>query len=214
MQSLEVCCSGDACCPGDEESQPELHSSFAIDVKGHAPTLTWWFRMLCFCYSAVGAWMAWRLEFVSCHCNSYPWRAELVLLILQGCFSYLHDAHFQGRSPWAKTVDRSCATLLTMCQPLKFSFCPMDQPQVAILMAFWFCGLLFFWASTRAFASGSFKLYQTFHSLWHVALPLGGFLWIEYTRILILHEAELGLHGIRDACQSTLISIGALVANK
>jgi len=206
MQSLDVCC------PTDEESQPELHITLGVDVKGHAPALAWWFRLFCFCYSAVGAWIAWRFEFVSCSCSSYPWRVELVLLMLQGCFSYLHDAHFQGRSPWAKTVDRTCATLLTLCQPLKFSFCPMDQLQVGILMSFWTCGLLFFWAASRAHASGSFRSYQAFHSLWHVALPLGGFLWIEYTRLLVLSEAGLEPGGMQNACQSKLTSIGASAA--
>merc|ERR1712228_1014769 len=51
-----------------------------------------------------------------------------------------------------------------------------------LLLGFWTLGLCFFRAAARAFASGNPRSYHMLHTLWHIALPLGGFLWIEYTR--------------------------------
>merc|ERR1712086_480935 len=108
--------------PGDLEEQ-------LPHEKAHPSALPWWFRAGCFCFTAVGADMAWHLDTVTCSCAAYPWRLEAWLLIIQGLLSYLHDAHFQGRSWWARIADRSCATFLTFCQPLKFAFCRMDSTQ-------------------------------------------------------------------------------------
>jgi len=156
----------------------------AIDTELHA-SLTWWFRALCFCYSAVGINMLWRMHTVSCHCPSYHWQVEAWLLVLQGVLSFLHDAYFAGSSTTAGRADRCCATLLTLCQPLKLSFCTMDVMQLWLLVAFWTIGLMCFFAAKRAFGKGNIQSYQVFHSMWHVALPLGGCMWIEYTHLLL-----------------------------
>mmetsp|Transcript_54366 Transcript_54366/g.117675 ORF Transcript_54366/g.117675 Transcript_54366/m.117675 type:complete len:194 (+) Transcript_54366:35-616(+) len=158
------------------------------------PALAWWFRAGCFCYSAAGLSMQWRLWALQCDCPSYPWPLEATLLLLQGILSYLHDAHFEGRSLPAKIADRSCATFLTLCQPVKFAFCPMDHMQMTILAVAWCMGLAFFLMASRAFAAGDFRRYQIFHSFWHITLPLGGILWIEYTQKALPHvAASLGL---------------------
>merc|ERR1712217_835507 len=103
-----------------------------------------------------------------------------------GLLSFMHDAYFAGRSPVAKCADRCCATFLTLCQPIKFAFCVMNSMQLAILLTFWTLGLLCFLTGSKAFTAGKVMRYQVFHTLWHIALPLGGFLWIEYTRAALL----------------------------
>lgn len=168
--------------PGDKAEDLEEGKPAPLGDKERRQPLAWWFRLCCFCYSAVGFEMAWRLQAMSCHCPAYPWHVEAYLLLLQGLLSFLHDAYFAGRSPAAKAADRSCATFLTLCQPLKFSFCHMDVMQLCLLVAFWILGLICYLAGGRAFAAGKWQKYQVFHSLWHIMLPLGGFLWIEYTR--------------------------------
>jgi len=105
--------------------------------------------------------------------------------VLQGMLSFLHDAYFAGSSTTAGSADRFCATLLTLCQPLKLSFCTMDVMQLRLLVAFWTIGLMCFFAAKRAFGKGNILSYQVFHSMWHVALPLGGCMWIEYTHLLL-----------------------------
>jgi len=175
---------------GDEENQQESPRQCCDKCdkcdKDRGPPLAWWFGVCCFCYSAVGLDMAYRLPAVECSCPAYPWEAEAFLLLMQGLLSFLHDAHFAGRSRAAKAADRSCATFLTLCQPLKFSFCRMDSVQLALLLAFWALGLLCFRAGGQAFAAKRWRRYQVFHTLWHIALPMGGFLWIEYTRGALL----------------------------
>jgi len=156
------------------------------DDKDRGTPLLWWFRACCFCYSVVGADMAWRLGYMDCSCSAYPWAVEAWLLLIQGCLSFMHDAYFAGRSPTAKLADRCCASFLTLCQPLKLAFCNMDAIQLSLLACFWTLGLLCFKASSRAFASGDGRRYQIFHTLWHILLPLGGYLWIEYTRLCVL----------------------------
>ncbi|CAE7794113.1 DNAH1, partial [Symbiodinium necroappetens] len=99
-------------CMPDEEAPSEARCPAE---KDRGPALAWWFRACCFCYSAVGIDMAWRLGYVACHCATYPWQLEACLLLLQGCLSFMHDAYFAGRSPAAKFADRCCATFLTMC---------------------------------------------------------------------------------------------------
>mmetsp|Transcript_51023 Transcript_51023/g.95524 ORF Transcript_51023/g.95524 Transcript_51023/m.95524 type:complete len:242 (+) Transcript_51023:37-762(+) len=160
--------------------------------KDRGPALAWWFRACCFCYSAVGIDMALRLGYVSCHCAAYPWQLEACLLLLQGCLSFMHDAYFAGRSPAAELADRSCASFLTLCQPLKLACCSMDAVQLTLLCCSWSLGLLCWKAGARAFAAGNGRRYQFFHTLWHVLLPLGGCLWIEYTRlsVLLLHASS------------------------
>merc|ERR1719272_826290 len=119
---------------------------------------------------------------LSCSCAAYPWCVEAILLAVQGVLSYLHDAHFQGRSRTAQILDRSCACFLTCCQPLKFAFCKMDRVQVSLLLVFFVLGLICFRLGCRAAAAGEHYRYQVFHSLWHLFLPMGGALWIEYTQ--------------------------------
>ncbi|CAJ1350985.1 unnamed protein product [Effrenium voratum] len=174
----------------DEENPPKEKCPAE---KDRGPTLAWWFRACCFCYSAVGADMAWRIGYVTCHCAAYPWQLEASLLLLQGCLSFMHDAYFAGRSPAAKMADRCCASFLTLCQPLKLAFCSMDAVQLCVLCCSWTLGLLCFKAGARAFAAGNGRRYQIFHTLWHILLPLGGYLWIEYTRlsVLLLHSSAL-----------------------
>jgi len=164
---------------GDEENQK---APLDPETKDRDAALPWWFRVLCFTYSAVGLNMVLRVQAMSCNCPQYPWRVEAALLLLQGLLSFLHDGYFAGSSPAAKLADRTSATFLTCCQPLKFTFCRMDAVQLGLLFVSWSLGLLFFRAAGRAYASGDPRRYQLLHSLWHVALPLGGFLWIEYTR--------------------------------
>jgi hypothetical protein len=138
--------------------------------------------MFCFSYSAVGLNMALRMGAVSCSCPQYPWRIEAALLLLQGVLSFLHDAYFAGSSPVAKMADRTSASFLTACQPLKFAFCQMDEVQLGLLLVFWGVGLTCFRLASRSFAAGNPRGYHILHTLWHIALPLGGYLWIEYTR--------------------------------
>mmetsp|Transcript_50460 Transcript_50460/g.83870 ORF Transcript_50460/g.83870 Transcript_50460/m.83870 type:complete len:208 (-) Transcript_50460:91-714(-) len=175
---------------GCDERYDELVGDSPKAAAGKNPRvilkLAWWFQACCFCYSAVGVDMAWKLDVLTCHCATYPWRVESILLFLQGFLSFMHDAHFQGRSPMAQWADRSCASFLTLCQPLKFAFCRMDEEQVGILLTFFLLGLAAFKAGGRATALGHGMRYQLFHSLWHILLPLGGFLWIEYTAHLSL----------------------------
>eukprot|EP00931_Biecheleriopsis_adriatica_P096727 TRINITY_DN70412_c0_g1_i1.p1 TRINITY_DN70412_c0_g1~~TRINITY_DN70412_c0_g1_i1.p1 ORF type:complete len:271 (+),score=44.95 TRINITY_DN70412_c0_g1_i1:74-814(+) len=175
-------------CFGDEENPKSRrrNEDACSAEKDRGPALCWWFRACCFCYSAVGLDMAWRLGYVTCHCAAYPWQLEACLLLLQGCLSFMHDAYFVGRSPAAKIADRSCASFLTLCQPLKLAFCSMDAVQLSLLVCSWSLGLLCFKAGARAFAAGNGRRYQVFHTLWHILLPLGGYLWIEYTRLSVL----------------------------
>jgi hypothetical protein len=165
--------------PADEENQ---QAPLDTESKDHGTALPWWFRALCFAYSVVGLNMVLRVQAMSCSCPQYPWRVEAVLLLLQGLLSFLHDGYFEGSSLAAKIADRTSATFLTCCQPLKFTFCRMDEMQLGLLFVSWSLGLMFFRAASRAYASGDPRSYHLLHSLWHVALPLGGFLWIEYTR--------------------------------
>eukprot|EP00933_Yihiella_yeosuensis_P041187 TRINITY_DN35608_c0_g1_i2.p1 TRINITY_DN35608_c0_g1~~TRINITY_DN35608_c0_g1_i2.p1 ORF type:complete len:139 (+),score=17.62 TRINITY_DN35608_c0_g1_i2:358-774(+) len=88
-------------------------------------------------------------------------------------------------------ADRCCASFLTMCQPLKFAFCSMDSVQLSLLMFFWLLGMFCFQKGMRAFKAGDSRQYQICHTLWHVFLPLGGYLWIEYTRYYLL-SSRLG----------------------
>merc|ERR1711879_462654 len=105
MHSLEMCD------PGDEENQKDF-SDLKSEKRHGGPMLTWWFRACCFCYSVVGIEMAFRIGEVTCNCPAYPWHVEASLLMLQGLLSFLHDAHFAGRSSTAKYADRSCACFL------------------------------------------------------------------------------------------------------
>lgn len=150
--------------------------------KTHERAIAWWFKACCFCYTGVGVHMAFSLGMLSCQCASYPWHVEALLLMAQGALSFLHDAYFVGLNPQAKIADRSCASFLTICQPLKFAFCSMDWLQLLVLVVFWSLGLGCFLFAKRAYERGQWQTYQVWHSLWHVALPLGGSLWIEYTR--------------------------------
>mmetsp|Transcript_31236 Transcript_31236/g.90214 ORF Transcript_31236/g.90214 Transcript_31236/m.90214 type:complete len:245 (-) Transcript_31236:52-786(-) len=189
MVTMELCNLEEACgrnTTGEELplSKEDIILPALYRDRIHGPPLAWWFKMCCFLYSVVGVEMAFRLADLVCICPAYPWHLEAFLLILQGCLSFLHDAHFQGRSTMAKTLDRTCASFLTMCQPIKFAFCHMDSGQLLLLALSWTIGLLCFCASARAFAAGKGLRYQVFHTCWHIALPLGGFLWIEYTRAL------------------------------
>mmetsp|Transcript_23722 Transcript_23722/g.55308 ORF Transcript_23722/g.55308 Transcript_23722/m.55308 type:complete len:199 (+) Transcript_23722:45-641(+) len=155
-----------------------------VHLKGNHPdriVLPWWFRVGCFCYSCVGFLMFYRLAAVTCDCALYPWQVEAALLVLQGCLSYMHDAHFQGTSRFFKHADRTCATFLAMCQPGKFCFCSMDVVQAAILVVAWSMGLACYAMGRRAHNQGKARHYHAWHSLWHLLLPLGGGLWIEYT---------------------------------
>ncbi|CAE8581174.1 unnamed protein product, partial [Polarella glacialis] len=179
-------------CKGDEEDPQLSGGEKSSAEKDRGPVLTWWFRACCFCYTAVGYDMALRLTAVTCHCPAYPWPLEAYLLLLQGFLSFMHDAYFAGRSPAAKLADRCCASFLTMCQPLKFAFCSMDAVQLALLLVFWTLGILCFQAGGRAFAAGQGRRYQVFHTLWHIFLPLGGFMWIEYTRYSVLQSLGPG----------------------
>jgi hypothetical protein len=156
----------------------------ATETALHA-SLAWWFRALCFCYSAVGIDMLWRMRTVSYHCPSYHWPVEAWLLLLQGVLSFLHDAHFAGRSATARRANWCCATLLMLCQPLNFSFCTMGVMQLWLLVAFWAIGIMCFFAGKRAFRKGDIQHYQVLHSMWHVALPLGGCMWVEYTHLVL-----------------------------
>lgn len=187
--ALQLECDEPSYAEDEEDPKPAKQKSPAED-KDRGSTLTWWFRACCFCYSLVGLDMAWRLPAVTCYCPAYPWHVEAFLLMLQGCLSFMHDAYFAGRSPVAKAADRCCATFLTLCQPIKLAFCQMDGVQLALLMCFWTLGLLCFTAGGRAFAAGDGRRYQVFHTLWHIALPLGGFLWIEYSRTLVTLRAS------------------------
>eukprot|EP00929_Paragymnodinium_shiwhaense_P119577 TRINITY_DN91481_c0_g1_i1.p1 TRINITY_DN91481_c0_g1~~TRINITY_DN91481_c0_g1_i1.p1 ORF type:complete len:313 (+),score=46.38 TRINITY_DN91481_c0_g1_i1:72-1010(+) len=150
--------------------------------------LTWWFRLCCFNYSLVGLEMLGNEAQISCVFPGYAWHVESKLLLLQGLLSYLHDSHFQGRSPYAKAADRTCATSLTLCQPLKMAFCAMDGWQILILLWSYSLGLFCLSRSYKTAAAGRMFAYQVWHTLWHILLPLGGFLWIEYTRRLATCE--------------------------
>mmetsp|Transcript_98020 Transcript_98020/g.227314 ORF Transcript_98020/g.227314 Transcript_98020/m.227314 type:complete len:186 (-) Transcript_98020:28-585(-) len=183
MHPLELQSQGD-------ELDPEAGFEEKAADKARRQPLAWWFRVCCFCYTAVGLEMAWRLRAVVGHCPSYPWPVEAWLLLLQGFLSFMHDAYFAGRSPKAKAADRCCATFLTLCQPLKFSFCHMDAAQLGLLVASWSLGLLCYLAGGHAFAAGKWRKYQVLHTMWHIALPLGGVLWIEYTRGLGVPSPE------------------------
>lgn len=173
MQPLEGC---DPCDVEDPWGSVEKH---------HDQVLPWWFKAGCFCYSIVGMFMLARLRSLECGCSTYRWHGEAVLLLLQGFLSYLHDAHFQGRSYPAKVSDKSCATFLTLCQPLKLAACHMDRIQVAILLLGWISGIVCFRLGLRAYAAGNADRFHVFHTLWHIFLPLAGLLWIEYTTSLV-----------------------------
>lgn len=169
----------------DSSADGDIEDQLSVGVeKTHERALEWWFRAGCFFYSFVGLHMASSLGILTCECSSYPWQLEAALLIGQGILSFLHDAYFVGLSPTAKVADRTCATFLTLCQPMKFAFCAMDAAQWFILLLFWTLGLLCFMAGKRCHSAGDAKRYQIWHTLWHLALPLGGCLWIEYTRYL------------------------------
>ena len=62
--------------------------------------------------------------------------------------------------------------------------------QVVILLLAWSSGLLSFKLGQHAHAAGNSHRYHLFHTLWHIALPLGGLLWIEYTRTLSLQATS------------------------
>lgn len=183
------------------------HSEFGRGPRDRS--LAWWFRAGCFCFTAVGMDMAWHLDVVKCNCSSYPWRIEAVLLVLQGFLSYLHDAHFQGRSRVAQISDRTCATFLASCQPLKFAFCTMDFTQASLLIVFFTLGLLCFRIGCRANVAGDSSRYQVFHSLWHLLLPLGGILWIEYTQTLVLARLSSRSSGLSKA-ETGVVALGAM----
>lgn len=176
LQPLEISGGAAPTTAGDiEEHRPATE-------KTHERAIAWWFKACCFCYTAVGVHMALSLGMLACHCASYPWHLEALLLVSQGALSFLHDAYFVGLSPQAKVADRSCASFLTICQPLKFAFCSMDWLQLLVLLAFWSLGLGCFLIAKREHEGGRWRSYQVWHSLWHIALPLGGCIWIEYTR--------------------------------
>lgn len=184
MRSLEMC-DPEACSTTCDECEGIIEDPESLqplsDEKNHSMQLAWWFHLCCFNYSFVGLEMAFRLENVGCAYPTYPWRVEAFLLLMQGFLSYTHDAHFAGRNKFAKWADRCCATFLTCCQPLKFAFCKMDLIQLVLLIAFWALGLYCFALGGKATKVGNRFRYQVFHTLWHIALPLGGYLWIEYT---------------------------------
>lgn len=70
-----------------------------------------------------------HVDNLECHCSAYPWRVEASLLLVQGLLSFMHDAYFAGRSPVAKFADRTCATFLTMCQPVKCPSSALRSPK-------------------------------------------------------------------------------------
>jgi len=65
-----------------------------------------------------------------------------------------------------------------------------DVMQLWLLVAFWTIGLMCFFAAKRAFGKRKIQSYQVFHSMWHVALPLGGCMWIEYTHLLLTRSLQ------------------------
>mmetsp|Transcript_109216 Transcript_109216/g.308962 ORF Transcript_109216/g.308962 Transcript_109216/m.308962 type:complete len:202 (-) Transcript_109216:428-1033(-) len=175
-----VCADHAGRCFPDEENQ--LERSGRLQARKHfGPKPPWWFQAGCFTYSLVGFHVALCVNEIACGVPGYPWRVEASLLLVQGCLSFLHDSHFEGRSPLAMALDRSCATLLTCCQPLKFLVYSMDAVQAGLLAGFLALGLLGYFAGKWAHAAARVESYQAFHTLWHVALPLGGYLWVEYT---------------------------------
>mmetsp|Transcript_62566 Transcript_62566/g.116355 ORF Transcript_62566/g.116355 Transcript_62566/m.116355 type:complete len:195 (-) Transcript_62566:287-871(-) len=182
------------------ELPPQVVEEAGTKTKGHAEQyLPWWFRAGCFCYSLVGFLMMYRLAEVRCDCALYPWKVESFLLVLQGCLSYMHDAHFQGSSAFFKYADRTCATFLACCQPGKFCFCSMDAVQTSILLLAWGTGLACYGMGRRAHGLGRAKHYHAWHSLWHLMLPLGGALWMEYTTLELVSN---GLASCSDAASA------------
>merc|ERR1740123_288673 len=131
------------------------------------------------------------MSVLTCAFPLYPWVIEASLLCMQGFLSYMHDAHFQGRSPAAGMADRTCATFLTLCQPLKLAFCRMDASQLGLLLFFWKLGLFFYFLGGKAKLARKYLRYQFLHTMWHVALPLGGYLWIEYTVLLAQEKCPM-----------------------
>jgi len=197
-EDVSLCC---PCPPGSEEApglaqrrlaehdfswQPERVEPPAQKLHvALGDSLTWWFKLACFNYTLVGLEMARNFGSVECDCASYPWRIEASLLLLQGVLSFLHDGYFVGRSLWAGVADRNCARFLTLCQPIKFAFCRFDVVQVAILLTFLTFGLCSLKTGERALAGGDVRTFQVFHTLWHIFPPLGGALFIEYTRLVL-----------------------------
>lgn len=68
----------------------------------------------------------------------------------------------------------------------------MDGLQLLVLAAFWSLGLGCFLVAKREHDRGRWLNYQVWHSLWHIALPLGGCIWIEYTRSIASDELACG----------------------
>mmetsp|Transcript_91687 Transcript_91687/g.259553 ORF Transcript_91687/g.259553 Transcript_91687/m.259553 type:complete len:206 (+) Transcript_91687:170-787(+) len=167
----------------DEEGQEEGLGWVEVGKYHRPPPLPapWWFQACCFTYTLIGFHLALHIGAMRCSVPAYPWRVEASLLVVQGGLAFLSDAHFEGRSRLAFVLDKSCATFLTCCQPLKFLFYSMDSVQIGLLLASLCLGLACYSLGKLSYAAAHMLRYQVFHTLWHVALPLGGYLWVEYT---------------------------------
>lgn len=143
--------------------------------------LTWWYWMSCFTYFAVGLLLWARLAIIQESCPDHAWRMEAVLLLNQSLLAYLNDVHFFGLNDKARVADVASASFLALCQPWKLTRCSMDSMQLIILLFSFVFGLLFFCRGKQAFVRGDLRSFLIMHSLWHVAFPLGGAIWIEYT---------------------------------
>lgn len=157
--------------------------------------LTWWYWMSCFTYFAVGLVLWARLPLIQEACPNHFWRIEAALLLSQSLLAYVNDVHFFGLNKSAQMADIMSASFLALCQPWKLRMCSMDSVQATILLTAFIIGLFFFCRGKQAFSRGDLRSFLVMHSLWHVAFPLGGALWIEYTAFKIRESTMMPMFG-------------------
>eukprot|EP00971_Amphidinium_carterae_P103058 2040000-Amphidinium_carterae.1 len=78
----------------------------------------------------------------------------------------------------------------------------MDAVQTSILLLAWGTGLACYAMGQQAHRSGRARHYHAWHSLWHLMLPLGGAVWMEYTALELVSN---GLASCLDAASAVEI---------
>ena len=102
-------------------------------------------------------------------------RPEACLVTLQGIWSFFSDVLNVGRDSAFHPIDRASALALVAVQLIKFGLVMPHSMTVAELVWIWFglaggigrklCGY-------RAILRGSPESFRTWHTLWHVSMPL------------------------------------------
>ena len=157
-------------------------------LQAFTPVLVYLYKLSCLAYCASGGFYLWRLPHLPPAYRSTPLCSGplmALLLILQGCCSFTHDALYTfGRrsflglplGPWLSWADRALATTLTFnAVGLALTWPPGHTAIAAAMVA----SLLLTFPTSRYYElTGDMQPFLVWHSLWHYLPNLFAILWL------------------------------------